>query len=255
MTEQDEKLKQLVNQRRVFAAFVENSSDFIRIADANGKPIYLNPAGRRMVGLSGDHPVEGTQIPEYYPPSERPFAADVIVKAVIEKGQWQGETYLRNWQTDKVIPVSDRYFLLRDPETDEILGIGTVSRDISDLRNVQEERRRTNEELVDARELLDNVLENSSEYSIIVKDLERRVVVWNKGAARNYGYDASEIIGQSSDKLHAPDDVRSGAVAALHQRALTEGHATGLFSPSPHRRVGISSTGVCSAGGDGEERG
>ena len=229
MTELHQREEKLVTERRVFAALVENSSDFIGVTDAQGKPIYVNPAGRRMVGLSPDYRIEETQIRDYYPPSERSFAAEMIVKSVVEKGQWQGETYLRNWQTEEAIPVSDKHFMIHDPETGEPLGIATITRDISELRQVQDERRRSNEELIDAREFLENVLEMSSDYSIIAKDLERRVVVWNKGAARNYGYEAGEIVGQSSDVLHAPEDVRSGAVAALHQRAFTEGHASGLF--------------------------
>ncbi|MET0215751.1 MAG: PAS domain S-box protein, partial [Vicinamibacterales bacterium] len=36
------------DERHVFVSLIENSSDFIGIADPNGRPIYLNPAGRRM---------------------------------------------------------------------------------------------------------------------------------------------------------------------------------------------------------------
>ena len=76
MTEKDRKLYQLANERRVFAALVESSSDFIGIADADGKPSYVNPAGRHMVGLSPEQPVEDTRIEEYYPPDQRAFARE-----------------------------------------------------------------------------------------------------------------------------------------------------------------------------------
>jgi PAS domain S-box-containing protein len=83
--------------------------------------------------------------------------------------------------------------------------------------------------LAEARAFLENVLESSTEYSIIAKDLQRRILAWNSGAARNYGYEASEVIGKSSDMLHVPEELRSGMVADLHQRALVDGHASGLF--------------------------
>jgi len=229
MTALHEKLKELMKERRVFEALIENSSDFIGIANVSGKPIYVNPAGRRMVGLSADHPIETTQIHEYYPPEQRAFVTDVIVKSMIEKGYWHGETYFRNWQTGERIPVSDMHFMIRDLETGQDLGMATITRDISDWRKIDDELQRKHAELVEARELLENVLESSTEYSIIAKDLKRRVVVWNKGAARIYGYEPSEVLGQSSDMLHVPEELRSGLVAALHQRALVEGHATGLF--------------------------
>ena len=96
-----------------------------------------------------------------------------------------------------------------------------MTRAVSEFQNVQDELRRTNEELVEAREFLENVLESSTQYSIIAKDLERRIMAWNRGAARIYGYDASEVIGQSSDMLHVPEEVQSGAVAAAPPTCAT----------------------------------
>lgn len=112
---------------RIFAALIDNSSDFIGIADANGKSVYVNSAGRRMVGLAPDFPVGDTQIPDYYPPELGAFVADVIVKAMIEQGHWQGGTYLRHWQTQEHIPVSDTHFMIREPETGRVLGMGRKS--------------------------------------------------------------------------------------------------------------------------------
>ena len=132
-------LEKVVNERRIFAALIENSSDFIGIADPTGRPVYVNPAGRRMVGLAGDYPIENTEIAEYYPPQVRAFAADVIVSSMIEKGHWQGETSLRNWQTGEAIPVSDTHFMIRDPKRGEVIGMGTITRDVSDVKRAREE--------------------------------------------------------------------------------------------------------------------
>ena len=132
--------KRFEDERQVFVSFLENSSDFIGIADPNGKPLYVNPAGRRMVGLPADYPVENTQIPEYYPSDQRAYASDVIVRSMVEHGRWHGETYFRHWQTQEAIPVSDEHFMIRDPETGRVLGMGTITRDISDARRIAAER-------------------------------------------------------------------------------------------------------------------
>ena len=84
--------KRIEDERQVFVSLIENSSDFIGVADPNGKPIYVNPAGRRMVGLPADYPVEQTRIPEYYPAEERRFVDKVILKSMMERGRWSGET-------------------------------------------------------------------------------------------------------------------------------------------------------------------
>src|SRR4051812_23376461 len=77
------------------------------------------------------------------------------------------------------------------PVQDVLIGMATIPRAVSEVPNVEEELRRTNEELLEAREFLENVLESSTEYSIIAKDLERRIMAWNRGAGRIYGYEAS----------------------------------------------------------------
>src|SRR5215831_7173187 len=105
--------KRIEDERQVFVSFLENSPDFIGIADANGKPFYVNPAGRRMVGLAPDYPIENTKIPEYYSADQRAFASNVIVRSMIEEGRWHGETYFRHWQTEEAIPVSDEHFMIR----------------------------------------------------------------------------------------------------------------------------------------------
>jgi len=91
-------------ERRLFVALVESSSDFIGIADPHGKPIYLNPAGRRMIGLSADFPIERMQIQDCYPKELRSFVTDVILGTTLERGHWSGETFFRHQRTNAPIP-------------------------------------------------------------------------------------------------------------------------------------------------------
>lgn len=73
------------------------------------------------------------------------------------------------------------------------------------------------------------MLEISTRYSIIGKDLNGNVVSWNEGAHQNYGYTAEEMIGRSSELLHTPDDLASGVVDRLLATALETGVAEGRF--------------------------
>jgi PAS domain S-box-containing protein len=132
--------KRVEDERQVFVSLLDNAPDFIGIEDPSGKPVYINPAGRRMVGLAADDPVEQTRILDYYPPEERAFEADVIAKSMVERDHWSGETSLRNRQTQEMIPVSSARFMIRDATGARVLGIGTVTRDISEARRVARER-------------------------------------------------------------------------------------------------------------------
>jgi PAS domain S-box-containing protein len=130
--------RRIEDQRQVFVSLLDNSVDFIGVADPGGKPIYLNAAGRRMVGLAPDFPVETLQIQECYPPDLRPFVTDVLLKTMLEKGVWSGETFFQHFQTHARIPVSDTHFMIRDASGERVLGMGTVTRDITDRRKVEE---------------------------------------------------------------------------------------------------------------------
>jgi PAS domain S-box-containing protein len=141
VTRTNERLKKTSEDLQVFVELIENSTDFIGIADPNGKPIFVNRAGRRMVGISDDYAIENTQIPQYYSPDQHSFATDVIYKTMMEQGHWEGETSFRNWQTEESIPVSDTHFLIRQPGSERILGMGTITRDISDRKRIENDQR------------------------------------------------------------------------------------------------------------------
>ena len=132
--------RRIEDERQVFVSLLDNSSDFIGIADPAGKPIYLNAAGRRMIGLAPDFPIDQIAIEDCYPPELLSFVKDVILATMRERGQWKGETFFQNVSTHAKIPVSDTHFMIRDASGERILGMGTVTRDISDARRVAEER-------------------------------------------------------------------------------------------------------------------
>ena len=79
---------------------------------------------------------------------------------------------------------------------------------------------------IDPGEIADftvNLLEASTEYSIIGKDLDGRILLFNEGAHRLYGYEPSEVVGKLSDILHAPADVAAGLPATMRAVALADG--------------------------------
>ncbi|MGZ3713315.1 MAG: PAS domain S-box protein, partial [Bdellovibrionota bacterium] len=228
-------LKKALDERQIFAALVENSSDFIGIADPNGKPIYVNQAGRRMVGLTADESVENTQIPEYYPPDQRSFASEVIVKAMLEKGHWKGETSFRNWKTEEAIPVSDEHFMIREPESGKIIGMGTVTRDITEQKRLEEKLR--------ISEAKSSGIVSVSADAIISIDENQRITMFNKGAEKIFGYTQAEAIGESLDIL-IPEGFR-----AIHHQ-LVEQFANG---EEIARRMGERKASISGRRKNGEE--
>lgn len=75
-----------------------------------------------------------------------------------------------------------------------------------------------------AVEFIGNVLESSTEYSIIAADLDGTIVLWNEGARRIYGFEPGEVIGKVNlADLYAPFARDAGEPEATLRAALTDG--------------------------------
>ncbi len=183
-------------QRQLLAALIDNSSDFIGLAAPDGTPVYLNPAGRRMVGLPLDRPIQDTRIIDYYPDSEHRFVSDVILKSMHEHGQWKGETFFRHWQTDAAIPVSDEHFKIHDAASGELLGLGTITRDITELRRAQEAAEAANRQLRQANAEITRLYEQT-------RDLERAKSAFFANVSHELRTPLTLILGPLGDLLGA----------------------------------------------------
>src|ERR1700687_2381332 len=82
----------------------------------------------------------------------------------------------------------------------------------------------------DALEFIVNILQSSTDYSLIGKGLDGTILLWNEGARRLYGYQAEEVLGKTtSDMLYAPEDVAAGRPRAVMQEALRHGKWEGII--------------------------
>lgn len=122
-------------------AVIENSSDFIGIADQTGKVMYLNEAGRKMIGFENDEEVYSSMIQSYFLPEDLQIVENTILPETMEKGRWEGEFRFRNIKTGAPIPVSYNLFAVRDKDTNELIALSTVSRDIAEQQQREQELR------------------------------------------------------------------------------------------------------------------
>lgn len=82
----------------------------------------------------------------------------------------------------------------------------------------------------EAVDFIGSVLESSTEYSIIGSDLDGKILLWNEGARRIYGYEPEEVVGKAnSSLLHTPEDVNSGKPREMMATALQEGKWEGTI--------------------------
>ena len=142
-----------------FKALVESSSDFIAIADLDGRVAYLNPGGRELIGLPSDLNVATTVLSDYLAADQRAEFDQVGRPTLLTAGHWATETALHDHRGGSPIPVVSESFLMRDVETDEPFAIATVQRDITErlaseraLRELADQRQALLTRLVGAQD-------------------------------------------------------------------------------------------------------
>ncbi|MFM0203324.1 chemotaxis protein CheB [Paraburkholderia fungorum] len=116
--------------------------------------------------------------------------------------------------------VDARYFLTRlspyRTTDDHIDGAVLTIVDITALRRAEQLVRVSEERLHLAAQ-------STNDFAIIVQDIDGRVVTWNKGAERIFGYNESEMAGQLLDRLYLPEEREANAPSVERQRAQHDG--------------------------------
>ncbi len=204
--------KMAEKHQKLFLAMSENSSNFIGIADTEGKVIYLNPSGRRMVGLDSLEEAQQTKVIDYFSDEDKPFVRDVILPAQNTTGFWKGEFRFCHFKTGQYIEVDYNQFTVKDPETGEVLGIATVSPDITD-------RKRAEAALTESEERFRTMAEASG-LLIAQTDLEGNAIYFNQEWMNLTGRTPEELLNYGWGEFLHPDD-REGFIEA-YQNAFTQ---------------------------------
>jgi two-component system cell cycle sensor histidine kinase/response regulator CckA len=140
-----EQIGEYINRTRVeqahaqLAAVIEATPEFVGLASRDGKPIYVNLAGRRLFGLpeeapARDLPMRSTWTAEQWQVFERD-----ALPVVFEKGVWQGETRRRNLAGEE-IPLWQVIVGHRGADG-EVEYVSTIGRDLRERHRLEDQLR------------------------------------------------------------------------------------------------------------------
>ena len=167
----NESLRKVIEQRRVFTALIDNSPDFIGITDPDGQAVYINPSGRRMVGLAADYPLENTLISDDYPAGATMIVQDLSTLKELEhlREEWASVVAHDLQQPISVIVLRSDLLLqegLTGPQEDDVREIrGAAKRlsrmvnDLMDASQLETSRMRITLDRLDLGELVRAVVE------------------------------------------------------------------------------------------------
>src|SRR5262249_53885638 len=138
--------RQLVRleQQKVFqreqarlASILEATSDLVAFADGDGKVLYLNRAGRRMLQWSETGEIPASRITDFLSPEAAQRVLGEGIPSAIRDGIWRGETELRR-PDGQEIPLSQVIAVHRTSDG-SVEFLSTIARDISNRKRLEQQ--------------------------------------------------------------------------------------------------------------------
>jgi PAS domain S-box-containing protein len=134
-------------ERVRLAAILEATTDFVVLTDSRGQTLYMNRAGRHMLGIDPQEDISGLHESDFRPATARRVEEGIAI--AISEGAWSGESVLVT-RNGREIPVS-QVILAHKDANGEVAFLSAMSRDMTQQRALEERLRRAQEEQTSLR--------------------------------------------------------------------------------------------------------
>lgn len=219
-----------------FQALVEATNDLVGIATLDGRLLYLNPGGRRLLGLDPRTDVTTSVIADYLDDEGLARSVEVEQRAVLRDGSWTGESWLVDQRDGGRIPVWASSFLMHHPETGEPIAQGTVQRDLREQKRAEERLGRLDDE---RRQLLAHLVQaQETERQRMAADIHDDTIQVLAAADLRLGLLLSGLRKEGSAEVDNLERVRTSVrEAAIRLRNLVFNFDTAAYDQSLWRSL------------------
>ena len=182
---------------RRYGAVLEATSDWVSIADGDNNLVYVNPAGRRMVGIGLDEDITGRKVGSFSPAWARERVLREGLAAARRDGVWRADL-ARLHRDGHEIPVS-QVIVAHLAEDGELDFYATIARDMT--------RERAAEAALRASEERFRVTFEQAPIGVSLIDLDGRFLQINDAYCRTVGRSRDELLQLGPVAITHPDDV------------------------------------------------
>ena len=176
---------------------LDSSTDFIGMADVNGKAMYLNRSGREMIGLDQDMDISHLKITDFFFPEDIAEVSEVIMPTTLEEGKWVGDFRFRHFRTGEERWVHYNSFKTHDDKTGEFTGFATVSRDLTDIK----QKERSLEEALKARDQFLSIASHELKTPLTSLKLQAQLTLRSLEASKDISPDKQVTLARQTNDL------------------------------------------------------
>ena len=188
---------------RRYGAVLDATSDWVSIADGNSNLVYINPAGRSMIGLDPDEDISGRRIGEFSPAWARERVHREALAVARRDGVWRGEG-ARLHRDGHEIPTS-QVIVARTTPDGEVDFYATIARDMTRERAAEAALRESEERF--------RVAFEQAPIGVSLIDLEGRFVQVNDVFCQTVRRTREELMQLDAASITHPDDIALTAYA------------------------------------------
>lgn len=195
-------------------SLIMHNADHMSIADLDGRLIYMNQSGRKMLGVPEDADISTLTAADFYTPEELNRVQNTLIPQISEKNGWQGIIHLRKYGTQLEIPCDVNYILIKDPFSGAIIGRGATARDLRPEIKAKAELKR-----------LATIVDISEDFCNYC-DLDGNTIYLNEAGGSLIGIDPSNMNGANLYQYHSAisaDEIRNTIIPALYANGKWSG--------------------------------
>ena len=181
---------------------MEKTTDFVYLADPEGRIFYINKSGRRILEIDKDEDVTTLNVSNLHPIQSYEIISKEGLPSAIQNGVWSSETALQS-RSGREIHIS--HVITAHKSADgKIEYFSTIGRDVTNIKEV---------------EVRLNKILNTTPIGIFLIDQEtHKILDANAAAVALVGVSKEKILGEICHRFICPAELGKCPVTDMHQK-------------------------------------
>ena len=214
----DERFRRMVEEIEDYAIILLNKDGIIQ---------NWNKGAAKIKGYTADE-IVGKHFRNFYTAQDQ---AAKLPERLLAEAQKNGRASHEGWRVRKDGTLFWGFIVITALHDDsgKVIGFSKITRDLTHVKRTEElqkEHIRHLEDLRQSEERYHRMINEVTDYAILLLDNDGNIIDWNQGAEKIKGYTAAEIIGKNFRIFYRPQDREE----QLPERLLHEAATTGRSS-------------------------